>query len=114
MTTWRLMDAEELRRTNGLDLSRTQMMLLLGAWELDGGGRESELQRQAALIEFKGVSLPSTLHNHYSRAADQLEAKGLLRQSKIGTHTRWWITEKGWQALGEDGAPPTDPEQSLF
>lgn len=95
-------------------LTPTQHALLLGAWELDGGGRESELQRQAALIEFKAIGLPSTLHNHYSRAADQLEGKGLLRKSKVGTHTRWWITEAGWRALGEDGDPPTDPEQSLF
>lgn len=90
----------------------TQMALLLAAWEMNGGGRESELQKIAIGIE--RIEAPSSLHNHYSRAADALEEKGLFISSLVGTHKRWWITELGWRVLGEDPPAPRDPELPLF
>lgn len=101
--------------TTRLQLTETQMSLLLAAWEMGGGGRESELQLIALRIEFKGGGgPPSTLHNHYSGAADQLVDKGLLRTTKIGRARRFWLTDAAMRELDQDGPAPTDPEQPLF
>lgn len=90
-------------------LTPPEMALVVAAEHLGGGGRESELQRVAASVNVHDVP-PSTIHNHFSRAADTAIEKGALRAVEYGRQHQLWITERAWQELGHDEPVPTPPE----
>ena len=93
-------------------LSRPQGCLVLAADKFGGGGQESELQQQA--IQYEGGTTPSSMHNHYSRAADALVEKGIFRKIVLGGSTQWWLTTKAWNALGHEGEAPEPAQGGLF
>jgi hypothetical protein len=94
------------------DLSRPQMAMLLAADKSGGGGQEAELQRLA--LPFEGGTVPSNLHNHYSRASDALVSKGLFEKKVLGRETQFWLTQKAWDALGKTGEAPGPAQEGLF
>lgn len=93
------------------DLTPPQRGLLLAAEHMGGGGSERELQEIARLYDKSDVR--SSLHNHYSRAADQLVTKGLFRKS-VTYYTEWWLTDLAWRSLGHTGSAPTSPQGQLL
>jgi hypothetical protein len=85
--------------------------LVEAAERLGGGGRETELAREAAA---HGESGHYGDDAHFAKGIRELEARGIFRGEIQGTARLWWMTDQAWLDRDHDGPAPGTQQLGLL
>lgn len=98
--------------------SPRQWALIRAMGEMNGGGKEFEIQRAAVGCLPLGETVHGRpgheLHDYFSPAMDALVAKGIADKYPFGKHTEYWLTQAAWEGLGNHGPAPRPAQGGLF
>jgi hypothetical protein len=96
-----------------LDWRITPLMLsaVEAAERLGGGGRESELAREAASRGETGRYGDAA---HFAKGLRALRDRGIFRTERLGRAQMWYLTDQAWAERGHHGPPPRLSQEAMF